>query len=131
MARACDHAGCTRAQADALCLLLLGYSIREISGELGLSYRQARACLDNGRERLETAYQGAIRCSLTWYRALLECIRNHRDCRPAPVLTYAPMYGGGYDQTPITVRARPHGAVADDLLESNRDFLRFLVDWLT
>lgn len=129
LAEACVHADCTHAQADALLLLLRGYSIREIAGELALSYRQAYDALDNGRERLERAYHGTLRRRLAWYRVLLACVRNHRDSRPAPVLTYAPI-PGGYADTPVTVRARPYGAVAEDLLGNHRAFLRVLLDEL-
>lgn len=130
LTEACYHAGCTHAQADALLLLLRGYSIREIADELGLSYPQARGALDNGRERLEQAYAVTLRRALTWYRVVLSCLRNHRAGGTAPVLNYAPSYGGGFDATPATVRARPYGAVAEDLLGDHRAFLRVLLDEL-
>ena len=130
MAWACDHAGLTDAQATACLLTARGCSLRQIARELGLDYKQARAALDNGRERLERAFQHRLSERLKWYRTLLACVRNHRSNLPAPVYTYAPI-PGGYDATPVTVRARPHGSVAQDFLDSPYDFLRVLGDLLT
>jgi hypothetical protein len=130
LAWACDHAGCTAAQAGALLLLAQGRTIRQIARELGLTYAQSRAALDNGRERLERAFQHLVHERLHWLKSLLQCLRNHRDCRPAPILTYAPIGNGGYDSTPVTVRARPHGSVPEDFLDDPRDLLHALCEAL-
>ena len=51
-------------------------------------------------------------------------------CSPLPVLTFAKV-PGGYDPVPVTVRAKPHGSVAEDLIEDHLDFLRVLVDFVS
>ncbi len=128
LAWACDHAGCTRAQAGALKLLLQGKRLAQIRRQMGLSWAEAKRAVQNGRERLEEAFEREIAIRVAEIRAVLHCHKNHQDCRPAPILTYARV-PGGYDETPVTVRARPHGAVPEDLIEDPRDFLRVITDF--
>jgi len=127
LARALDYAGCSAAQASAVLLFHRGLSTAAVARALRLPYPKGKAALTNGLERLEKAFRGTLAHQLAWYRALLRCVKNHRDTRPAPVLTYAPI-PGGYDATPVTVRARPRGSVAEDFVDPDdpRAFLQVL-----
>ena len=130
LAWACDHAGCTQAQAGALRLLAQGKRVKQIARLRGIPFRSVQRALLEGRNRLEEAFSHLIEAEVRWWALVLACARNHRDCRPAPVLTYAKV-PGGYDPTPVTVRARPHGSVAEDLIDDDGDFLRALAALLS
>lgn len=130
LAWACDVAGCTQAQAGALRLLAEGKRVREIARLRRISYKSVKRILLEGRCRLEDAFGSLIESEVRWWTKVLQCYRNHRDCRPAPILTYAKI-PGGYDAVPVTVRARPHGSVAEDFIADDGDFLRALTSLLS
>ena len=139
LARALDYAGCNAAQASAVLLFHTGLSTADVARALRLPYKAAKALVSNGVDRLEKAHRSLLAKKLRWYRTILQLSKNQfdvdprhsvsRDCRPAALLTYAPI-PGGFDARPVTVRARPHGSVAEDFLEDPSDLLRALIEAL-
>ncbi len=127
LAWACDYASLTRAQAGALLLFSRGMTIPGIAREMGLSRRKVTESLHKGERHLREAFAAWIERRLSRRRAVIACFANRfrTGKAPPPVLGPCP---GGWQEIPLS--ARPHGMVAEDLIEDLCDFLRFLTEHL-
>jgi hypothetical protein len=123
---ACDNARLTSIQAEAARLTARGCSYREIATALSIPYPAARRAALSASEKLRRAHPHLIDRDRRFLRDLFQCLRNTRG-RPGDPKVYAPLPGGaGYAKTPLTLRARPMGEVAEDLLLCPVRFLREL-----
>jgi hypothetical protein len=90
------------------------------------SYRTARAVTLKAQAKLRRAHSDLVRLQRQFTRDLMSCLRNVTDARPARVLDYAPIAGGGFDSRPISLRPRPEGELPEDLLQEPLAFLHDL-----